>query len=292
MERIKRWARRAFVRPVWQSLLIAGLSWWLLIWALTHPTWAAVDYIAYLSSIYGLVVAVTAGMRVVPWVRAWLTKIGAVEWYRTSPGALKLRQDADFRGQVGMWAAIACNAGWGLIKLLAGRALGSLWLISLGIYNLLLALLRLMLMLPNLSKRPERERDWRRYRACGAALLVMNIALLIMVFQLILRTGGFHYPGALIYLMAIYAFWALINATVALVKSHRRAQPLPAASNAIALTAALVSMLALETALIQRFGDAPVFHRFMVAITGGAVCAFELALALYMIDRAKKELAP
>ena len=63
------------------------------------------------------------------------------------------------------------------------------------------------------------------------------------------------------------------------------------AAKVIGLTAALVSMLSLETAMLARFGsDETEFRRIMLGISGGVVCAVVLAMAIYMIARATKQL--
>ena len=57
------------------------------------------------------------------------------------------------------------------------------------------------------------------------------------------------------------------------------------------LTAALVSMLSLETAMIARFGeDAEHFRYITTGVSGAVVCAVVLAMASYMIIKATKRL--
>lgn len=63
------------------------------------------------------------------------------------------------------------------------------------------------------------------------------------------------------------------------------------AAKVISLTAALVSMLSLETAMLAQFGsDEAEFRRTMLGVSGGVVCAFVLAMAIYMIVRSTKQL--
>lgn len=45
----------------------------------------------------------------------------------------------------------------------------------------------------------------------------MNLALSGMVLFLVRQEGGYEFPGVLIYVMAIYAFYAIITAAVNLV---------------------------------------------------------------------------
>lgn len=290
MERIKDTLRRVFIRPWWQTLLIAPACFILLIWVLGHDTSPVVDHIAYQLSVYGLVISVTALMKMAPAARAWLDRN---KYYNSTLGYL-LRKDAAFRA----WMTLCLSMGWNLFyamaKLLAGVMFHSAWLGLMGIYYLMLALLRLILVRP-VGSRPageivagENPSEWRRYRLCGAALLMMNQVLMLVVIQLLRHNGGFNYPGNLIYLMAAYAFWAVASATVKLVRYHRRDDPLMSAAKAISFTAAMVSMLSLETALIARFGGGEggrAFHYTMTSALGGVVCMTELYIALYMIRR-------
>lgn len=284
MDKVKRVLRRVFYLPVGWSFAVAAAGFLLLAYALSHDTPAVLDHLAYHLSAYGLVVLVTALTRVYGAAREKLHKSKAYIWLQTSPLGILLRQDPDFRAGALLFLSICWNVICALVKLVSGIVLRSEWLLYLGGYYLLLAGLRLLVARPTIRGADAAE-GWRRYRTCGATLLVMNIVLGGMVARLLTRRGTFHYPGPLVYLMAAYAFGALISAGVKLAVTHRRADPLRSAARAISMTAAMVSMLALETALIERFGDDIFFQRVMVAVTGGAVCLIELWMALYMIHR-------
>ena len=64
------------------------------------------------------------------------------------------------------------------------------------------------------------------------------------------------------------------------------------AAKVINFTAALVSMLSLETAMLAQFGGAEevMFRRIMTGATGGVVCAAVLGAAIFMIVQATKQL--
>lgn len=288
MARFKNALRRVFIRPWWQTLLIAPACFALLIWVLTHDTLPLLDHVAYQLSVYGLVISVTAAMRVTPAVKGWLTQDRTIH---SALGYL-LRKDAAFRAWLALFLSMTWNLLYAIVKLTAGVVLHSTWLKLMGVYYLMLALLRLILVRP-VSRRPAGEiqskstrSEWRRYLLCGAALLAMNQVLAMVVIGLLRRSGQFAYPGSLIYLMAAYAFWAVISATIRLVKFHRRDDPLMSAAKAVSLTAAMVSMLSLETAMISRFGDSRNdLHYVMTAALGGVICLIELGIALYMIRR-------
>lgn len=295
MDRVRRAIRRACILPVWKTALIAPACFALLVWVLIRPSPPILDHIAYQLSVYGLVISVTAGMRVKAFAK---DRLGRSRVFN-SPFGYLVRKDGDFRAWLGLCLALAWNGIYALTKMAFGVALGSHWLMLMSAYYLILALLRLILVRSvrtrPVSGVPERAQllsEWHRYRLCGIVLLLMNQVLMVVVLTLVRQQGSFNYPGALIYLMAAYAFWAIINATVKLSRFHRRDDPLLSAAKAVSLTAAMVSMLSLETAMITRFGDdSMAFHARMTSIVGGVVCLVELSMAIYMIRRGGKMIA-
>lgn len=89
----------------------------------------------------------------------------------------------------------------------------------------------------------------------------------------------------LIYIMAMYTFYAVITAGKNVVKYRKYGSPVMLAAKVINLTAALVSMLSLETAMLTQFngGRDVAFRQKMSAITGAGVCVIVLGMATYMI---------
>lgn len=285
MDRIRPIFRRlCFLSPK-RTLAVDIIALCLLWFTLNHPLPAPLDILACHLTAYALVVTVTALMRVKPAIERWLHGQAWYNAFMTSSVGYLLVEDSEFRSWLSTALTMLWNIVCALVKFVAGMLLRSTWLRSLGIYYLLLAGLRLLLIFPGSAKQ-----GWQRYRACGVALLLMNEALVVMVIQLLLQRGSFHYPGPLIYLMAVYAFYALISATLRLAAARRRADPIKSAARVISLTAAMVSMLALEVALIDRIGNAIALQRLIVGATGAVVCVAELNIALYMIRKGKREL--
>jgi hypothetical protein len=180
-----------------------------------------------------------------------------------------------------------------VLKLATGILYRSLWLIALSGYYLLLAIMRSVLVgYVHREKIGENiPREFCRYRVCGYALLVMNQALAVIVGYIVHENQGYSYPGLLIYGMALYAFYAMITAIINVVKFRKLGSPILSAAMIVNLTAAMVSMLSLETAMLAEFGsDEPIFRRYMTGASGGVVCTVVLALAVYMLVRASKTL--
>ena len=121
-----------------------------------------------------------------------------------------------------------------------------------------------------------------------AYLLSANAFVILAVHN----NSGFSYPGLLIYAMALYTFYAAITAVINVVKYRRYESPILSAAKVISLTAALVSVLSLETAMLAQFGgaDDPAFRQIMTASTGTGVSLTVLGMAGVMIVRSTKQL--
>lgn len=123
-------------------------------------------------------------------------------------------------------------------------------------------------------------------------LLGMNIALFGVVILVIVENQSFSYDGYLIYLVALYAFYAVITAIRDIVKFRHRHSPVLSASKAVKLSAALVSMLSLETAMLAQFGakDGESFRLLMTGLTGCGVCLIILVMAVIMLYQSARQL--
>ena len=122
-------------------------------------------------------------------------------------------------------------------------------------------------------------------------MLVMNQALTAIVVIVVKQNKGFEYAGFLIYAMALYAFYAVITSVINVVKFRKYGSPIMSAAKAINLTAALVSMLSLETAMLAQFGEDDVrFRLIMTSATGAGVCTIVLGMAIFMIAKSTKAL--
>lgn len=281
--------RRLFVLPAWlwmPAVLCAALA---LVWTFA----AGMDetlpgYLSFAASAWALVVCCVNLPRL---LRGWretplVQKAGAL------PLVQNYRADPIFRSEIALWSALAVNLFYAGVKLVSGLVYRSEWFISLSVYYLLLALMRFFLAKQGLRGTDDLPAQWRKYRLCGAVLLLMNQALAVVVALVVNRDNGFAYPGTLIYVMAGYTFYAVAVAARSSFQTRMHSSPVMTSVKTIQLVSALVSVLSLETAMLAQFGDPSeaLFRRIVTAATGGAVCMIVLAMAVYMLVRGTKEL--
>lgn len=179
------------------------------------------------------------------------------------------------------------------LNLFSGIRYRSAWFVTLSFYYLLLSAMRASLVQYVQQKQigGDIPAELRRYRVCGVFLLFMNQALIGIVIYIVYQNTGFTYSGLFIYAMAAYTFYITIMAIFNVIKYCRRGSPILSATKVVNLTAALVSMLSLETAMLTQFGsNQTTFRRIMTASSGGAVCIIILGIAIYMIVNSTKQL--
>ena len=137
------------------------------------------------------------------------------------------------------------------------------------------------------------QRELKKYRACGWIFLVMNLALSLIVFFMVYWNRTFEHHMITAIAMAAYTFTSFTFAIINVVKFRKYNSPVYAASKAIGLAAASVSMLTLTSTMLTTFQDGRMDAKARTLMLGGvgaAVVLFVVVTALFMIIRATKEL--
>lgn len=295
-EKIRKILKKVFfLPPVW-TLLISIPSYGLVIYALAcENVKPEVAYPAYFLSAYALAITITGITRAVHWAQTGIGRHPLIKRLLAVPFFNRCVKDRVFRAEAALYLGFLINLLYAGIKLFSGVLYRSVWFITLAVYYVLLAVMRFLL-LHHVRRREKIRNDktaqWRRYRLCGIVLLFMNWALAGIIVLVIHQNSGFVYPGMLIYVMALYAFYAVVTSVINIGAFRKYGSPVLSAAKAINLTAALVSMLSLETAMLTQFGaaDDAAFRRIMLSATGSCVSVIVLGMAVYMIAHATKAL--
>lgn len=287
----KKAAKKLLLPPAWLIFLLAVLSAAALIlvfekgWEDT-PAACAV----YALSFYALLVICVACALVFPgYCRTVKKRI-----YDTKFGG-KYMTDAAFRTHFSLYLSLGINLLYVATNLFTGISYRSIWSVTLAAYYSILAVMRFLLLrfVGRVGIRKDRVKELRRSRLCGMILMTVNLALSGVVLLVIVQNKGFTYPGMLIYIMAIYAFYVTTHSIVSIFKYRKYNSPVMSTAKSISLAAALVSMLSLETAMLSQFGTektTPHFDQIMVGATGAGVCAIVVAISVSIIIRTNREL--
>lgn len=208
-------------------------------------------------------------------------------------------EDAHLRVKVSLYANFLWNAAYaGLQLYLAMKDWDSrFWYWSLAVYYLSLTVMRFFLGKYVRRNTPgeQRRAELLRYRACGWVFLIMNLALSGMLVLMIRQNRAVDHGEIVTIAMATYTFVTFTVALVSIIKYRKYNSPVFSATKAISLAAACVSMLTLESAMLATFNKTTnvvegLDNIKFVAMTGGVVISFIVAMAIYMIVQGTKRL--
>ena len=202
--------------------------------------------------------------------------------------AVQYKQDRIFRASVNLQLVMVLNYLYAAYNLLTALQSGSVWLLSLGIYTLMLAIVRTDLTLSHHRGRklpPDAlpRHESRCYRRVAWSLLALNVPIGGLTLLMVSGQSVSALPGHLIYLSALYTFVMMFLAISNLIRFRKLGSPILSAAKVLSLVAAL---LTLQSALIDRFGTAQgSFRLMMTRLTGSAVYASVLIIAVWMLRR-------
>ena len=110
--------------------------------------------------------------------------------------------------------------------------------------------------------------------------------------MILYQNKGYEYHGVLIYVMAAYTFYMTTHAMIDLIKYRKYKSPVMTMTKVIALSAALVSMLSLETAMFSQFGQEMSLEDqyLMIALTGAGVSIAVVTMSIAMIVKSNREM--
>lgn len=249
-----------------------------------------IAYAVYVLSFYALlVVCVFVAVRSPLWYRKIKTSL-----YSTTFGR-RYMTDAVFKTHVSLYRSLTLNLLYVLSNVISGIVYASAWFYVLAGYYSILAVMRFLLLrfVHRIGIGNSLYLEFRRSRLCGIILMFINLTLTATILMVLYSGRGFRYNGVMIYPVAMYTFYITTHSVIQLVKYRRYNSPVLLATKIIGLSAALVSMLSLETAMLAQFAvDMQTEKRnLIIALTGAGVSVAVIAMAVYMIAYATVQIA-
>ena len=247
-----------------------------------------VAYFGYFVSAYTLIVVC---------VKMPTAFVGAKKGLHANKYSGRYLSDAALRAEISLYTGLGISFFYAVFKMIAGIYYRSVWLGALAMYYIILSAMRFALVkryrdnIQNEDAREQRMFGLRSYRFCGVLMFLLNIAVTWLVVQLIWTNETYEYPGFLIYAFAAYSFYCIGIAVKNMAKHRKLETPVLAAAKMLSFACALMSILATQTAMLTQFGNAQEkFAQLMNGLTGGTVCLLIFGLAVWMVQRANKEM--
>ena len=121
------------------------------------------------------------------------------------------------------------------------------------------------------------------YKNSGIITLILNVALSVAIAQMIFDDAHFSYLGWTVFAFAAYAFFKITMSIINLFKARKHDDMTVKAIRNVNLTDAMVSILALQTALLHTFGTEGIDISLYNTLTGCVVSAGTYAIGIIMI---------
>ena len=241
---------------------------------------------SYVLAFYTLVIVCVRVPKVARSIGTFKRENKYIQFWSNDP---RLRMNITVGGSV-LW-----NGAYAALQLGLAIYYRSAWLYSLAAYYATLAAMRCSLVWHTLRYTPgeQMRQELTRYRTCGWVFLLMNLALSGMMFYRIYENRFVQHYEITTIAMATYTYAMLTVAIVNVVRYRKYNSPVLSSAKAISLAAACVSMLTLESTMLASFNKGTLSQktiRIFLALSGGAVSAFIVGMAVYMIVQASRKL--
>lgn len=282
--------KRLLILPLWLIGLMVIVSAAALTFVFVNNLAAfPLAYAVYVFSFYTLTVLCIACFHTIP------------VCYRRIKGRLyenkyanRYLTDAVYKTHVSLYISLGINLLYAATNAVSAVVYQTHWFAIFAIYYGIMAVMRFLLVRYVGKKHIGENRvgELKRARSCAYILMTVNITLSGVVLMMIYYDRGFEYQGYLIYVMAVYTFYATAAAVRDVVKYRRYRSPVMSMSKIIKLASSLFSMLFLETAMFSQFGQETPYEmkQIMIMATGAGICAIVVGMSVYMIDRSSREI--
>lgn len=286
----KKIGKKLLFPPVWLLVILAVIS------AVTLPLvfikgmeQSTPAYIIYAIAFYTLCAASIFCVWVLP------KQYGAIKQkIYANPLGRRYLTDRAFRTNISLSVSLAISMLYVGINIWFWHTLHSWWFTVLAVYYMIMAVMRYLLVRYVRIQKigTSMEGEWKRSRSCACILLLINLSLSGAVLMILYQNKGYEYPGVMIYVMALYTFYSAIHATVDIVKYRKLDSPVMSTAKIVSLSAALVSLINLETAMFAQFGAGmtPENRRIFIILTGAGVSITVVSLSVILIVNANKEI--
>lgn len=244
-------------------------------------------YIVYVLAFYALSVVTVFCVMVLPKQYSTIK-----QKIYDNPLGSRYMTDRAFRTKVSLYLSLGISLLYVGINLWSWHFSRSWWFVVLAVYYVIMSVMRFLLVRYVRIQKIGTSilGEWKRCRSCAYILLLINVSLSGAVLMILYQNRGYDYPGIMIYVMAVYTFYALTHAIVELVKYRSLASPILAAAKTVSLSGALVSVLNLETAMFAQFGgDMSIENQqIFIILTGAGVSIVVVFLSVMLINKATK----
>lgn len=241
---------------------------------------------AYVLSFYALIVLCLRFPDFVKWSKNFKKNNKYLQLWA---GDVRLRMKITLAGSF-LW-----NCGYAVLQLGLGIYHHAAWFYAFAGYYLSMAAMRLFLAYHTFHFQPREnmKKELKKYRLCGRLFLLMNLALSAMMLFMIRGERDVKHNEITTIAMATYTFATFAMAITNVVRYRKYNSPVYSATKAISLASASVSVMTLEDTMLSTFQDGRITmqtRKLFLTLTGAAIAALIVVMAVYMIVKSNREI--
>ena len=199
---------------------------------------------------------------------------------------------AQFKINLTLYGTFLYNSAYAIFTLCIGLWHRSSWYLSIAAYYILLAIMRFSLLYYSHSNKAGENliSELKRFKFCGALLLLMNTALTSLTFYHTIENRDFRHKGATAIALGLFTLSLFALSIINVIKYKKFNSPVLFAAKLISFVSALVSMLSLETAVISRYAStlSDKWQKIITGISAFTVLAIIAYIGAFMVVRGNK----
>lgn len=206
------------------------------------------------------------------------------------PFTEKYVTDIEARTELFLRIGLTVNVGFAVYNLFTGVFYRSIWFGAVAVYYIMLCLIKFFLIVRGFGRTVSDRKEYSDARICGIMLLVLNLTITILIYQMILQNKAHFYSEAVIYAAAAYTVFRVAAAVIDTVNLKKLDSPTLYVAKSLSISVALMALFSLQTSILDRLKAADGLRRGLNIITGSAVGVIVIVIAIRTILRAHRYL--
>ena len=250
------------------AILVSALS---LFWVFYYSNEESpLSYAVYVFSFYTLSVTT---YRVVLILRGFSIRKEKEKLGEFHPILRRYFQDSRFHFLLNFSLSLPLNILYAVLKTLYGIYIHSNWVLQNGVYYFLLTLMRVAVTYGAI-KGGEKEKF--ALKSTALILSLSSIHYFHVVMEMYYNAFFPHYPGYMVYLASLYSFVKVGSAVKGCVSNRHVYSPALKAGTVLKVCHAFVSLIFMESGMLNIFGSGSQEEKLILLLSGSAVALMVL----------------
>lgn len=224
------------------------------------------------------------------WILVIYTAVMAIYWIWLFISSRRLQEELEVfeimqKKSLGLCLSMELNLIMSIYYAYVSIRYRNQWFIDSAFFYTSLTIARFVMLRSYQFDKPSMFQQYKLYMMIGYLMFAMMSCLFLMTVMIVNEHYVVHYPGHSLYAMAAFSLYLIISAVTGIIVNRKYRSPLLSGTQMIAMSAALLGVLSLQTAFLPMFTENLELQRTLNLITGSAVFGIMIFMSLHMIVR-------